>query len=63
MRTEVDQSGCIGCGLCASTCPKVFAMGDDQKAQVMANPVPPIEEEAVRSAADTCPVSVISIED
>lgn len=25
----VVNDGCIGCGLCAGTCPEVFSMGDE----------------------------------
>ena len=28
MKYRVDES-CIGCGLCAGTCPEVFTMSDD----------------------------------
>lgn len=63
MRAEIDQSGCIGCGLCVSTCPEAFAMGDEQKAEVMLSPIPANLEECVSSAAENCPVSVIEIKE
>lgn len=61
MRAEIDQSGCISCGLCVNTCPEVFAFDDSQKAQVMQNPIPPTQEDCTREAAGACPVSVISL--
>lgn len=30
----VDPAKCIGCGLCVSTCPDVFELGDDGKSFV-----------------------------
>ena len=53
------NDGCIGCGLCAGTCPDVFSMGDDGVAVAIETDVP---EEALDSAAeaqDNCPVSAI----
>ena len=47
MKVFIDRSGCISCGLCAETCPEVFHMADDGLAE----------------AADSCPVSVIHIEE
>ncbi|MBU3804700.1 MAG: ferredoxin, partial [Candidatus Cellulosilyticum pullistercoris] len=29
MKAFVDKDTCIGCGLCPSICPDVFAMDDD----------------------------------
>ena len=31
---SVDKEKRIGCGLCASTCPDVFELGDDGKSHV-----------------------------
>ena len=53
------NDGCIGCGLCAGTCPDVFSMSDDGVAVAIDMDVP---EEALASAAeakDSCPVSAI----
>lgn len=53
--------GCIGCSLCAATCPNVFQMTDDGVAEVYAVPEP-ADEAATEEAAQNCPVSVIIIE-
>ena len=34
------NDGCIGCGLCASTCPEVFSLTDDGKAIAIDAEVP-----------------------
>ncbi len=36
------EPGCIGCGLCASTCPAVFEMDADGLAKVAVRPVPAV---------------------
>lgn len=62
MNVKIDREGCIQCGLCADTCPKVFRMSDeDGFAEVYAGPAE-AEEDAVQEAADGCPTSVIHIE-
>lgn len=59
-KVHVDEDLCIGCGLCADTCPDVFELGDDGKAKVKA-------EGACRccakDAADTCPTEAIAVEE
>lgn len=61
MKATVDQSGCIGCGLCADTCPEVFRMNEENLAEAYGE-VTPDNQEAAEEARDTCPVSVITIE-
>jgi ferredoxin len=61
MEAKVNQETCIGCGLCISTAPSVFRMGDDGKAEAFSQPAAE-EEAAVREAIDACPVSAISEE-
>ena len=60
MKVKVDPDICIGCGLCASTCPEVFEMKDD-KAVVIIAVVPKNVEEACKKATDECPVTAIFI--
>lgn len=62
MEAKVDKSGCIGCGLCAGTCPEVFAMGDDGLADVIADPTAETIASA-KEAAEGCPVTVITVEE
>jgi ferredoxin len=63
MKATVDKSLCIGCGLCASDCPAVFAMNDDNIAIVVADPVPAEHKESCRLAAQNCPVEAIKVTD
>ena len=58
MKYHVND-GCIGCGLCAGTCPEVFSMSDAGTALAIETEVP---GEALKSAAeamDGCPVGAI----
>ena len=62
MRVTVDEETCIGCGLCAETCPEVFEM-NDEKARVKVDEVPEDLADTCREAADDCPVEAIQVED
>ncbi|MEI8199382.1 MAG: ferredoxin [Eubacteriales bacterium] len=61
MKATIDRSGCIGCGLCADTCPQVFAMAEDGTAEVIAETVPADAQDSAVEAAEGCPVSVITV--
>ena len=60
MKAIVNE-GCIGCGLCASTCPAVFTL-EDGVAVAMAGDIPEEELPAAAEARDGCPVSVIDLQ-
>ena len=61
MEVSIERSDCISCGLCASVCPEVFRMNDENVSEVYHQPTPE-QEDATQEAADGCPVSVIEIE-
>jgi len=52
---KVDESKCIGCGLCASLCGEVFEIKEG-KAKVKAQK----DLFCVKEAANSCPVNAIS---
>jgi ferredoxin len=60
MKVTIDDT-CTACGLCISTCPEVFAMGDTI-AYVLVDEVPPELEDLAQQAADECPVEAIHVE-
>ena len=62
MKVTIDRSGCIGCGLCAGTCPEVFRMDDEGRAEVYAQPDKD-SEAAAAQAEEGCPASVIRTEE
>jgi len=55
----IDE-GCTVCALCEQICPDVFEMAEDT-AKVKAGADFDANEDAVREAADSCPVNVIKI--
>ena len=60
MKVKVEDT-CTACELCVDTCPEVFEMGPEQ-AQVLVDKVPAEFEDAVKQAADDCPVEAIIVE-
>ena len=58
MRYFVNDS-CIGCGLCAGTCPEVFSMTDENTAKAISEDVPEEFLDSAAEAHDGCPVSAI----
>lgn len=57
MKYHVNDN-CIGCGLCESTCPKVFSMNGDV-AVAIDTEVPENALAAAAEAKDGCPVGAI----
>ena len=56
-RIMIDDSLCTGCGLCASSCPDAFEIGDDNIARFKAQSI----TGNVKEVAEQCPVSAINI--
>ncbi len=60
MKAVVDTDTCTGCELCVSEVPDVFKM-DGDVAVAIDGEVPSDLEQAVREAAEDCPVEAISV--
>lgn len=60
--TAKVQEGCISCGACVAACPEVFRFDDNGVAEAYAK-VEPEYEQTAGEARDSCPVSVIDIEE
>ena len=59
MKVKIEE-GCIACGVCEGICDAVFKVDDDvtvNEANIAGN------EDAIRQAAEECPVDVIIIEE
>lgn len=57
-KITIDDSLCTGCGLCASSCPDVFEVGDDNLAHVLAGAC---DNCNLKEVAGECPVNAISV--
>ncbi|MBA4863577.1 ferredoxin [Streptomyces sp. PSKA54] len=60
MKVTVDDERCRGHGVCCVACPEVFVLTDDGYTVVETPEVPVEFEEAVRSAAASCPERAIT---
>ena len=60
MKVIIDEI-CTACGLCADTCPDVFCV-DCDRVKVIANPVPPEQEDIAQHVSEECPVEAIFVE-
>ncbi|MEM3507270.1 MAG: ferredoxin [Candidatus Bathyarchaeia archaeon] len=70
---EVNREVCIGCGVCASLCPEVFEIDEENKSKISSKfsinqnekastgKIPLNLLDCVKSAAESCPVSSIII--
>jgi len=58
MKVFVNK-GCIGCGLCAGTCPSVFSMTEDGVARAIDTDVPADTLEEAEEAKNNCPAEAI----
>ncbi|MCR5346491.1 MAG: ferredoxin [Fretibacterium sp.] len=60
MKVSLDQTACIGCGLCVQISPEYFSLNEEAgTAQVQRTEV---EDDSVREAQASCPVSCIHLE-
>lgn len=58
-KVTVDASLCTGCGLCASICPEVFEVGDDNIAHVKNQEGGNCD---LKDVSSQCPVEAIKVE-
>lgn len=67
-KIKLEREVCIGCGSCAAVCPKHFEMVDDGKSHIVGTEKKEVEElevekvDCAKTAAETCPVQCIHIE-
>ena len=62
MNATIDRDGCISCGLCPEICPEVFRIAEDGVAEAYGEVTRDNVDNAKR-AENSCPVSVISVEE
>ncbi|MCU0641060.1 MAG: ferredoxin [Candidatus Margulisbacteria bacterium] len=54
----VDQSLCIGCGVCVDMCPEVFVMTADGKASTVKSEC---DQHNMEEIAQACPTEAIAV--
>ena len=55
----VDDSVCIGCGMCAASDPEHFTINDNGLSEVISQDN--LESDTLKSIVDSCPVSAIKL--
>lgn len=63
MNVRINQSDCIGCGVCMQVCPKVFALDESEgKATLLqeGNQGTGHKRSAVKEAIESCPIGCIN---
>lgn len=61
-KIQVDQDKCIGCGLCASTCPEVFELDENGKS-IVKDADACENAGCCQAALDDCPAGAINWKD
>ena len=61
MKLKVDQTKCLGCGMCVNMCPQVFELKNG-KSSVKKNADLKKNESCITQAASLCPAQAIKIE-
>lgn len=64
MAKKIEINGCIGCSICTTICPELFAMNEDRHAiNLYGNDseIPEDLETPLNEAIDACPVCAIQI--
>ncbi len=59
-KVKVNLDACIGCGVCVSSAPDVFAFTDDGKSEVVGDVT---DDAAIEDVVASCPVGAIEVED
>lgn len=61
MKVNVNESACVGCGMCASTCEEVFEISDAGVATVKKDVNVDQFKEKVLEASEGCPTGAIEV--
>ena len=62
MKTHVDQTKCMGHGMCEMNAPDVFTVNDSGVAEALEGELPPELVEDARVGAQSCPERAISLD-
>jgi len=60
MQPVINEEQCIGCGACAGTCPEVFRLKPEGKAEVINGVNYDDYKEKIQTAVSSCPTQAIS---